>query len=197
MKKIFLAIIVTVGIVGLFGCSNNKESDIIDEVLSKKEENISEKITKKALKLTQKAGDERVGYYNIPEDFVTFTDINNPDGDDVQYSDVTGKYIITLNTIDISNLTKEEKEAFTAETAADNIAGYLKEDKDLETLELYHYDDFQDKVYQNVATYKTGEVLSVNLFEHDGTIYFFGIEGSEDFVNTYWVNILDSFSTTK
>ncbi|MGT2771322.1 hypothetical protein [Streptococcus marimammalium] len=197
MKKILLTSLVAVGLFGLFGCSSNKESDIIEEVLSKKEENTSEKATKKTLKLTQKAGDERVGYYNIPEDFISFSDISNPDGDDIQYSDLTGKNIITLNIIDTSELTQKEKENFTAEIAADNIAKYLQEDEDLKNLELFHYDDFQDKVYQNVATYETGEVLSVNLFEHDGIIYFFGIEGSKEFVDSYWIDILYSFSTTK
>ncbi|MCU9533234.1 hypothetical protein [Streptococcus sp. CSL10205-OR2] len=204
MKKFLITGFVAIGLLGLIGCSNNSDSsksDISEKITSKKEEdnssNISEKITKKDLKLTQKGGDDRVGYYDIPEDFFDFTDIDHPESDDIQYSDITTKNIITLNVIDTSSLSKEEQEALTAQVAADNIASYLQEDNNLEDIELFYYNEFQDKVYQDLATYKTGEVLSVNLFEHDGKIYYFAIEGSEEFVDTYWAPILDSFSTTK
>ncbi|MBJ8325521.1 hypothetical protein [Streptococcus pacificus] len=200
MKKFLTVSLVAIGLFGLFGCSNNNESgksDAINEILSKKEDEMSEKISNKELKLTQQVGDDRVGYYNIPEDFISFTDIDFPDSDDVQYSDVTGQSILTLNIIDKSSLSKEDQEALTAEVAADNIASHLQQNENMKNLELLYFDDFQDKVYQDLATYKTGEVLSVNLFEHEGKIYYFAIEGTEEFVNNYWAPILDSFSTTK
>ncbi|MBJ8325520.1 hypothetical protein [Streptococcus pacificus] len=212
MKKLFLTSIVAVSLFAFVGCSNNtnsSQSNVPEKTTTTKKEQLekketteevnenSENLQKQNLDSTKRVGDDRVGYYDIPEDFISFTDIGRPDSTDVQYSDSTGENIISFNVVNPSDLPEGDEERDNLKIVAIYMASLLQDTENFEDFKINHFGNFGNELYQIVAFYSTGLRYSGQVFEDNGMIYIFTVEGSEEFVNKHWSPILKSFSPTK
>lgn len=130
---------------------------------------------------TQRVGKAGIGFVDVPADWVLFQDAAG--GSDLQYSDVTGTDIITMNQFDISALSAEEQAAFTAEDAAYSVWNNIEQrdgdsvmDIQGATVTLAGYD-----AYQVYASYTDGVFLcSWCLMDEQGIIYYVAAEGPSD-----------------
>lgn len=114
---------------------------------------------------TQTIGDSRVGYMEIPADFVEFQDVEG--GNDLQYSDKTGTVIYTMNVIEAD---------VDAEQAGQSIAAHLQEEgaEDITgaTVTVGSYDAKQ--VYCYYAD--VDKYLVIDLIEVGGKVYYVSAE---------------------
>lgn len=114
---------------------------------------------------TQTIGDSRVGYMEIPADFVEFQDVEG--GNDLQYSDKSGTIIYTMNVIDAD---------IDAEQAGQNLAAHLQEEgaQDITgaTVTVGSYDAKQVYCYYD----DVDKYLVIDLIPYGGKIYYVSAE---------------------
>ncbi len=67
----------------------------------------------------QRVGAEGIGFVDVPADWVTFKDTAG--GTDLQWSDLTGTSIVTMNTFDMESVPEEERASFDAKRAAESV----------------------------------------------------------------------------
>lgn len=137
---------------------------------------------------TQRAGAEGLGYVDIPADWGRFRDLDG--GTDLQYSDPTGKNIVTMNTIDFSTLTEEEASLLNVDTAAMSIWSSIEArgGKDIQgaRVKLGEYD--ANQIY---AYFEDGIILVAWIFQSaDGEYHYLAAEGPADTVADV-VNIVE------
>lgn len=129
----------------------------------------------------QRVGTAEFGYADVPEDWVQFKDVEG--GTDFQYSDITGRNIITMNVFETDGLTEEQKASFDAMAAAQTVAYNMENDAvdtplqlETATTTLGGY-----TAYQVYAAYEEGTMLVTWCFEtEDGIVHYVAAEGAID-----------------
>ena len=160
-------------------------ADVIEDVELDEEdtglddaEGIADAGTDDAAQATQRIGTPDYGYVDVPADYIPFTDVAG--GTDLQFSDVTGTSIFTLNTFDLSSLSEDERDAFTLYDAAQTLAGnndQAADDVQGATVELCGR-----TAYQVYAWYEEDDTFLVAWVVDDpeGTIHYVCVEGPGD-----------------
>lgn len=74
----------------------------------------------------QMAGNDALGYVQLPADWVRFLDIEG--GTDLQYSNPAGTAILTLNIFSLDGLTEEQRSQITLDQMAQMLAYSLEQD---------------------------------------------------------------------
>lgn len=129
-----------------------------------------------------RGGAENYGFIDIPSDWVTFTEEGMEDEGMVQYSDVNGESVITLQYYDDVD----------AETAATNVYVTLEESAENLTAAMVELDGYEAyQVYGYMPD--TNEILVCWFFDgDDGLMHYLAIEGTDmelfDLSETYSVN---------
>ena len=129
---------------------------------------------------TQHVGAVGVGFVDIPASWTEFTDAEG--GDDLQWCDGTPYTIVTLNVVDLSGMSADERAEFTTEVALNNIANHLLEEGiDEESLTGARVELADRDAVQLYGTYPSGSILVVWLVEDDaGNYRYVAAEGTTD-----------------
>lgn len=134
----------------------------------------------------QRVGNDFVGYIDVPDDFVEFTEAGSgTNGTMVQYSDITGKCVVTMNAYD----------DISADEAANNLYYNLLEtdnavDKDsIESamVTINGYDSYQIYCYYP----SDGKFLVIWCFEtpeENDYTHYLAIEFDEEHIDLFDVN---------
>jgi len=137
---------------------------------------------------TIRVGNDTVGWVDVPEDWVVFTDVEG--GDDFQYSDRSGSRIVTLNVV-------EADPSYTTEDVAyaiwDNLDESGMQDSEGAVVTLAGR-----QAYQIYGAFDDGIVLVVWLVEDDaGTIHYVAIEGPADYIYGDFELVESTYSFTQ
>lgn len=117
----------------------------------------------------QRVGAENYGYIDIPSDWVEFNEIGMADAEMLQYSDITGQSVITMQYF----------EGVEAETGASNVYAALEGNCDGLTAAMVEIGGYE--AYQVYCFYPdTAEFLVCWLFDgDDGFAHYIAIEGTD------------------
>jgi len=165
--KVFILLTISLLVVNLTGCKKKEKSDLN---ATKKEVSTME---------LQRVGSKQLGYVNIPVNWGKFKDLD-PKVKDLQYSDSSGKTIVTMNLFDKTGLSEEEARNFGAEEAARNVWANLSNggaaDVKGNTVKFKHYDTFQVS-----AIYPDKSRLVAWLFNaEDNEIHYVAVESPSE-----------------
>lgn len=132
----------------------------------------------------RQVGTEKYGYYCIPSDWVKFENENPIRG--IQYSDINGEYILTLDSVATSEISAKDYALATANSFQN--AGIVAQGAEVE-LDKY-------KAYQVYGQTDGGIWLLVYFFEaDDGYSHYVGVEGPDKTNEAF--KIVESFTTEK
>ena len=132
----------------------------------------------------RQVGTEKYGYYCIPSDWVNFEDEQGSRG--IQFSDINGEYILTLDAVITTEISAQEYALATANSLQN--AGIAVQGSEVE-LDKY-------KAYQVYGQTDSGIWVLVYFFEaDDGYSHYVGIEGPDR--NNEAFKIVESFTTEK
>ena len=186
--KEFILLVAIVLVTNFTGCTKKGQSESDAKGETKEEVSAIE---------SQRVGSKQLGYVNIPSSWLKFRDLDET-VKDLQYSDPSGKTIVTMNLFDKTGLSKEDARNFGAEEAASNVWTNLKNsgspDIQGSTVKLQHYDAFQVS-----AVYPDGSRLVAWLFEaEDNEIHYIAVESpsQERFMQAVKMTI-ESYSLTE
>ena len=133
----------------------------------------------------QQVGTDALGYVSIPNDWVPYE--SETESTALQYASADSRVVISLDLIDKSDLSDEEKEKLTAESAAQGIwstfeQGGVKEIKGAK-VQLADCDAFQVYgVYTQGADDTAGVIVSWVFESEDGAIHVVTAEGATEAV---------------
>lgn len=127
---------------------------------------------------TQRIGTPEFGFTDVPSDYVEFRDVSG--GTDLQYADVTGTSIITLNVFDLESVPEDMRDSFTLYDAAQSVAANIDQggptDIQGATVELAGR-----TAYQVYAFFEDGTFLVTWVVDDpDGVIHYVAVEGPAD-----------------
>lgn len=133
---------------------------------------------------TMQVGNDKVGYAEVAADWLPFEDVNGATA--FQYASPDNKVVLSMDVVDETNLSDEEKETMTAESAATGIWGTLDEGgvKQItgSKVTLDGYEAFQ--VYGAYVDEENGNASSIIVcwvFESDDeVIHVVSVEGAAD-----------------
>ena len=137
----------------------------------------------------QIVGNAEYGYVEVPTEWIEFRDVDG--NDSVQYSDVSGTYIMSLNVVKDTSLS--------AEQIAKSYAAKKNEDSDVRgvTGATVKVGKNGYTAYQVYMYYPSdGSYLVTYWFEaNDGKVHYLSIEGGDKLAEYTW--IADSYRETK
>lgn len=173
---LIIAVIVIFSAVGYKKISNEKTNiieDIKEEV--KEEETIVD---------GKRIGSEKLGYVTVPNDWVEFTDVDNPNV--FQYSNRAGQYIVTMNSANSRAL---------PESVVSEMAEYVESEgakASYKTITINKYDG-----YVVNALYDSGTYIDIYfLLDSDtNTVHYISIEGPDN--TSEYFDIPKTFSSKK
>lgn len=123
---------------------------------------------------TKRVGEAGIGFVDIPANYVNFVDVES--NTDLQYSDALGKDIFTLNVLDLSALSDEERAAFDIETAGRNLWANI-ESEGATDVNGAHVTLLGRDAVQVYGTYPDGVILVMILVQDDaGVIHYISVE---------------------
>ncbi|NLY72860.1 MAG: hypothetical protein GX079_04125 [Tissierellia bacterium] len=220
-KEIFSILLILVISILSLGCQSKEKAQedpvqLIEQEQDKKEksndlnleeaEDEEDKEDKEQVKedqeevLMQRVGEKGIGFISIPEDWVEFVDLNV--NDSIQYSNILGTSIISLNTFYISSLSEEEQAEFTLEDAAnslwynlensgvENIEGAIVELDQREAYQVYGYFTSQD--------YNLPSIIITWLLEgDDGNIHYVAAEAAVEDIDQVFDYVEDNYSVNE
>ncbi len=132
----------------------------------------------------RQVGTEKYGYYCIPSDWVNFQDEKPTRG--IQFSDINGEYILTLDSVATSEISAQEYALATANNLKN--AGILTQGSEVK-LDKY-------TAYQVYGQADSGIWVLVYFFEADDKYtHYVGVEGPDK--NNEAFKIVESFTTEK
>lgn len=142
-------------------------------------------------------GNDEFGYVSVPKDWIQFQDLDG--GTDLQYSNLLGSSIITLNIFGDEGLTEEQKNQLDANMAAQSV-WYNLEQNDVSDIEgasvkLGQYDAFQ--VYGYFVSEDHGMpsiIVCWTLEDEKGIIHYISAEGGLDDISNVVSYVEKSYS---
>ena len=131
---------------------------------------------------TQRVGNEKVGYVNVPKDWVVFKASNDPNS--FYYSSTDQHNILYLNSYSKDKVKLNDGETFGAELIANRILTNYKNDKEQTSLQGVRADFAGEKAYLIKATFSDGKTMFQWIFQKGDTVYIVSIEGTEEMVQS-------------
>ena len=131
---------------------------------------------------TQRVGDAKLGYVNIPKDWVVFKASNDPNS--FYYSSTDQHNILYLNSYSKDKVKLNDGETFGAELIANRILTNYKNDKEQTSLQGVRADFAGEKAYLIKATFSDGKTMFQWIFQKGDTVYIVSIEGTEEMVTS-------------
>ena len=131
---------------------------------------------------TQRVGNEKVGYVNVPKDWVVFKDSNHPNN--FYYSSPDQYNILYLNAYPKDTVKLNDGETFGAELIANRLYNSFKNDKEQTSLQGVRADFAGEKAYLIKATFSDGKTMFEWIFQKGDIVYVVAIEGTEDMVQS-------------
>lgn len=209
-KQILSILLILVISILALGCRSKEEAPEVEDlsleeeleeeeapVDTVKEEGEEEKDEEEEEVFLKRIGQEGIGFISIPEDWVEFMDLNV--NDSIQYSNIIGSSIISLNTFDISALSQEEQAEFSLEDAANSLWYNLEssgvEDIEGAIVELDNREAYQ--IYGNFISqdYNLPSLIITWLLEGDGgTFHYVSAEANEESIYEVFEYVVDSYS---
>ena len=131
---------------------------------------------------TQRVGDAKLGYVNVPKDWVVFKASNDPNS--FYYSSTDQHNILYLNSYSKDKVKVNDGETFGAELIANRILTNYKNDKEQTSLQGVRADFAGEKAYLIKATFSDGKTMFQWIFQKGDTVYVVSIEGTEEMVTS-------------
>ena len=131
---------------------------------------------------TQRVGNEKVGYVNVPKDWVVFKASNNPD--QFYYSSPDQYNILYLNAYPKDTVKLNDGETFGAELIANRLYNSFKNDEEQTSLQGVRADFAGEKAYLIKATFSDGKTMFEWIFQKGDIVYVVAIEGTEEMVQS-------------
>lgn len=149
-----------------------------------------------SLRDTKRIGSAEHGYVDVPKEWVKFTDLDG-DGSALQYSDLSGQNIVTLNSYTKETSNIEEGEEFSAKTIAERIYGHEEEQEEVTDLWGEKTTVVGHETYKINVTFESDKILVCWLFKVDEKVYFVSFEGDEQFLPAFTQYIEKDWSLTE
>lgn len=146
----------------------------------------------KELAETQEIGDDSYGYLSIPLGFVPFNDVDHQEAENIQYSDLSGTNIITLDTFDGQQLPESFDERSGALLMTKMILVSYQGKYEVVEQKESTINDF--RAFTVTTDYDDNTRTVVTVLGKDGHYYYVCVEGRRDFTDTSDA-ILASFHT--
>lgn len=164
MKAKILILSISILLVGLASsCGNKKDTKTSDPAKSDSTQIKGQRI-----------GSDKLGYVTVPKEWLPFKDLDETIID-LQYSDLKGTTIITMNLFDKSGLSAKDLVNFGAKEAAINVWKNLEAGATKVEGNEFKFGKYES--FQLYATYPNGIKLTAWLFEaEDGQIHYIAIE---------------------
>lgn len=145
---------------------------------------------------TKRVGKEGVGFVSVPNDWVSFKDVEG--GTDVQFSSPDTSCIITLNTFDMSTVPEDQRATFDAMAAANAVGNNIAADEGVEDVQGATVTLAGRTAYQIYAAYSDGSFLVTwSLADDDGAIHYVAAEGPSDSIMDVVEMVEGSYSFTE
>ena len=150
---------------------------------------------------TRKVGREGVGFVGVPEDWVEFTDVDNPGL--AQWSDPSGTVIVTLNSftfeeMDWENLAEEYGYEATAEDFAMALtsgrASELDGQDGVEVTDVHSATVGGKTAYEIDTKWSDGSYMTIFYVAGDRKAYYISVEGDSESVERMVFTVKSTFS---
>ena len=131
---------------------------------------------------TQRVGNEKVGYINVPKDWAAYQDKNT--GSQTQFSSPDKYNVLSMNSYTKDSAKLEDGETWEAKTIANRLYNFWEKDKNQTSIEgvkanpkFAGEDAFLIKV-----TFSDGKTVYEWVFKKGDKVYTVAIKGSEDMI---------------
>lgn len=130
---------------------------------------------------TQRVGSEKVGYINIPKDWVAYTAQNSKQ--QFQYSSTDKYNVLSMNAYTKDTVKLGENETFSARLIADRLYSYWEKEKDQTSLEGVKAKFSGEDSFLMKVSFSDGKYLYEWVFQKGDKVYTIAIEGTADMIN--------------
>ena len=130
---------------------------------------------------TQRVGSEKVGYINIPKDWVAYTAQNSKQ--QFQYSSTDKYNVLSMNAYTKDTVKLGENETFSARLIADRLYSYWEKEKDQTSLEGVKAKFAGEDSFLMKVSFSDGKYLYEWVFQKGDKVYTIAIEGTADMIN--------------
>ena len=131
---------------------------------------------------TQRVGSEKVGYINIPKDWVAYTAQNSKQ--QFQYSSTDKYNVLSMNAYTKDTVKLGENETFSARLIANRLYSYWEKEKDQTSLEGVKAKFAGEDSFLMKVSFSDGKYLYEWVFQKGDKVYTIAIEGTADTINT-------------
>ena len=130
---------------------------------------------------TQRIGNEKLGYINIPKDWVVYTAQNSTA---FQYSSPDKYNVILLDSYSKDSVELGPNETFDAQLIANRLYNFWEKDKNQTSIEGVKAIFAGGDAFLIKVTVKDGSTLYVWVFQKGDKVYTIIIQGSEDMIKS-------------
>lgn len=141
---------------------------------------------------TQRVGSEKVGYINIPKDWVAYKAENSKQ--QFQYSSTDKYNVLSMNAFTKETVKLGDNETFSARLIADRLYNYWQKEKDQTSLQGVKAKFAGEDSFLMKVSFSDGKHLYEWVFQKGDKVYTIAIEGTADMINTLRPVFEQSFS---
>ena len=141
---------------------------------------------------TQRVGSEKVGYINIPKDWIAYKAENSKQ--QFQYSSTDKYNVLSMNAYTKETVKLGDNETFSARLIADRLYNYWQKEKDQTSLQGVKAKFAGEDSFLMKVSFSDGKHLYEWVFQKGDKVYTIAIEGTADMINTLRPVFEQSFS---
>ena len=147
--------------------------------------------TEVSLTDTQRVGNEKVGYINVPKDWAAYQDKNT--GSQFQYSSPDKYNVLSMNSYTKDSVKLQDSETFEAKTIANRLYDYWQNYKGQTSLQGVKAKFGGEDGYLMKISFSDGKYMYEWVIQKGEKVYAIAIEGTADTINSLRPVLQESF----
>ena len=140
---------------------------------------------------TQRVGNEKVGYINVPKDWAAYQDKNT--GSQFQYSSPDKYNVLSMNSYTKDSVKLQDSETFEAKTIANRLYDYWQNYKGQTSLQGVKAKFGGEDGYLMKISFSDGKYMYEWVIQKGEKVYAIAIEGTADTINSLRPVLQESF----
>ena len=140
---------------------------------------------------TQRVGNEKVGYINVPKDWAAYQDKNT--GSQTQFSSPDKYNVLSMNSYTKDSAKLEDGETWEAKTIANRLYNHWEKHKQQTSIQGVRADFAGEKAFLIKVSFSDGKYLYEWVVQKGEKIYAIALEGTADTINTVRPILQESF----
>ena len=131
---------------------------------------------------TQRIGNEKLGYINVPKDWAAYQDKNT--GSQTQFSSPDKYNVLSMNSYTKDSAKLEDGETWEAKTIANRLYNHWEKHKQQTSIQGVRADFAGEKAFLIKVSFSDGKYMYEWVFQKGEKVYDVALEGTADTINT-------------